>query len=133
MPQALGDAESREVIALLQVVVGVVGRHPVCDRIDVQTNFLTRLGFADEHLTWRHQPSDQIQFRIVQVEGVAVNLAVHLRVGKEDFGGATLRNDREHARLLQLLERLRGQDHGGVQLPPGFLPLDHIVADGLVA
>ena len=38
--QALGDAESLEVIALLQVVAGVVGRHPVRDRIDVQMDLL---------------------------------------------------------------------------------------------
>ena len=99
--QAISDAEALEIITLLEVVARVVGRHPVRDGIDVQLHFLRGLRFANKHLAGRYQPGDQIQFRIVQMECLAVDIAVHLRVGKEDFGGATLGNDRQAARTPQ--------------------------------
>ena len=37
---ALGDAVSGEVVALDLVVLGVVGRNPVRDRIDIKSNLL---------------------------------------------------------------------------------------------
>ena len=58
--QALGDAESLEILALLQVVAGVVGRHPVRHRIDVQMDFLAGLRFANEHLSRRDKARNQI-------------------------------------------------------------------------
>ena len=96
-------------------------------------NFLRRLRFADEHLPRRNQTGDQIEFRVVQMERFAVHIAVHLRVGEEDLGRATLGDDVQHARLLQFLDRLRGENHGGLVLAPGLLRLDDVVADGLVA
>ena len=68
-----------------------------------------------------------------EMEGFAVHVAVHLRVRQKDFCRAALRDDLQHARLLQLLEGLRGEDHGGVQFSPRLLCLNDVVADGLVA
>ena len=39
----------------------------------------------------------------------------------------------QHPGLLQFLDGLRGEDHRGVVLAPGFLRLDDVVADRLVA
>jgi hypothetical protein len=64
--QAVGNAESLEVVALLQVVAGVVRRHPVRDRIDVQLDLLRRLRLADEHLAGRNKTairSSSVSFR----------------------------------------------------------------------
>ena len=102
------------------------------DGIDVQLHLFGGLRLANKHLPWWNEPRDQIQFRIVQVECVAVYIAVHLRVGKEDFGGATLGNDRQQSRFLELLERLSSKDHGAVVFTPGLLSLYDVVADGLV-
>ena len=42
------------------------------------------------------KPGNQFQFRVVQMEGVAVQLAIHLRVGQEDLGRAALGDDLQH-------------------------------------
>src|SRR5579859_7687026 len=39
----------------------------------------------------------------------------------------------QHARFLELLERLRRKDHSGIVLAPGLLGLDDVIADGLVS
>ena len=130
--QTIRDAEALEILPLPEVVARIVGRHPVRYGIDVQLHFLRGLRLANKHLTWRNEPGDQIQFGIVQVERLAVYIAVHLRVGKEDFGGATFGDDRQQSRLLELLERLSGKDHGTVVFTPRLLSLYDVVADGLV-
>ena len=67
------------------------------------------------------------------MECLPVHIAVHLRICKEYLGRAALGDDLQHARLLEFLDGLRGQYHRSVQFAPGFLCLNHIVADGLVA
>ena len=61
-----------------------------------------------------------------------VNLAVHLRVGEEDFRGAALGHNRQHPRLLKLLDGLRRQDHRRFVLAPSFLRLHNVIADRFV-
>src|SRR5712664_2593955 len=50
----------------------------------------------------------------------AVQLPIHVRVGKEELRWAAFDNYVEHVRAAQLIERLRGQNHGGVCFPPGL-------------
>ncbi len=132
MAQPIGKTEALEVVPLLQVVAGVVGRHPVRDRIDVQVNLLRALRLPYEHLAGWNKPADDVQFGVVQMERLAVDFAVHLRVGQEDLRRATLGHDRQHPRLLKLFDGLRGQDHRRFVLAPGLLCLHHVIADGLV-
>ena len=102
------------------------------DGIDVQLHFFRSLRLTDKHLPRRYEPGDQIQFGIIQVECFAVYIAVHLRIGKEDFGGATFGNDWQQSRVLELFEGLGSKDHGAVVFTPGLLSLYDVVADGLV-
>src|SRR5580692_4531251 len=58
-----------------------------------------------------------------------VELAVHVRIGEKDLRCAALEDDVEKVGAAQVVERLRGKDHGGVVLAPsleGFndVPLD---------
>src|ERR1039458_7673030 len=111
LANALGDAVTSKGFALEQVVAGVVGCNPVRDRIDIEPNLLARLRFADQHLTRWNQIGDDVDFRIVEVKGFAVYLAIHLRVGEKYLCWAALRNDGQHSRLLKLLDGLRGKNH----------------------
>src|ERR1700734_4068829 len=110
MAQTISDTETQEIISFFYIVARIVGGHPVRDGIDIQLHFFGSLRLTNEHLAGRYESRDQIQFRIIQVECVAVYVAVHLRVGKEDFGGTTLRNDRQQSRILKLFERLSSED-----------------------
>ena len=130
--QSFGDAEALEVVALLKVVAGIVGRHPMGDGIDVQLHFLRDLRLPDEHLAGRDEAGNQLQFRVVQMECFAVEIAIHLRVGEEDLRRAALGDDLQHARLLKLLDGLRREDHRGIVLSPGLLSLHDVAADRLV-
>src|ERR1035441_1701434 len=82
LANALGDAVTSKGFALEQVVAGVVGCNPVRDGIDIESNLLTRLRFADQHLSRWNQIGDDVDFRIIEVKGLAIYLAVHLRVGE---------------------------------------------------
>ena len=132
MANALGDAVPCKGFALEQVVAGVVGCNPVRDRIDVEPNLLARLRFADQHLARWNQIGDDVDFRIVEVKRLAVDLAIHLRVGEKYLGWAALRNDSQHPGLLKLLDGLRGENHRGIVLAPCLLRLHDVVANGLV-
>src|ERR1017187_10708127 len=110
LANALGDAVLGKGFALEQVVASVVGCNPVRDGINVEPNLLARLRFTDQHLARWNQIGDDVDFRIVEVKGFAVYLAVHLRVGEEYFRRAALRNDSQHPRLLKLLDGLRGEN-----------------------
>src|ERR1035441_571237 len=132
LANALGDAVTCEGFALEQVVAGVVGCNPVRDRIDIEPNLLARLRFADQHLARWNQIGDDVDFRIVEVKGFAVYLAVHLRVGEEYFRRAALRNNGQHPGLFKLLDGLRGENHRGIMLAPRLLCLHDVVANGLV-
>src|ERR1035437_6504127 len=88
LANALGDAVLCESLPLEQVVAGVVGGNPVRDGIDVEPNLLAGLRFANQHLAGRDEVGDDVDFGIVEVERLAVDLAVHLGIGEENLGGA---------------------------------------------
>ena len=132
LANALGDAVTSKGFALEQVVAGVVGCNPVRDGIDVEPNLLARLSFADQHLARWNQIGDDVDFRVVEVKGFAVYLAIHLWVGEKYLRWATLRNDSQHPGLLKLLDGLRGENHRGIVLAPCFLRLHDVVANRLV-
>src|SRR5258708_2780293 len=67
------------------------------------------------------------------MKGVTIERDVDVWVRQEYLGRATLRDRFQHLRLRQLVDRLRGQDHGRILLAPGLLRPRHIVANGLIA
>src|ERR1035441_2164741 len=132
MAKPIGKTEAVEILLLLEVVAGVVGCHPVRDRIDVQMHFLGGLRLANQHLARWNKAVDKVQFSVVQMKCFPVNVTVHIRVGQKDFCRATLGHYRQHPRFLKLFDRLRRQNHRRSVLAPCFLRLHHIIADRLV-
>src|ERR1035437_468016 len=132
LTNALGDAVASKGFALEQVIAGIVGCNPVRDRIDIEPNLLARLRFADQHLARWNQIGDDVDFRVVEMKRLAVDLAIHLRVGEKYLGWAALRNDSQHPGLLKLLDGLRSKNHRGIVLAPCLLRLHDVVANGLV-
>src|SRR2546430_6258720 len=55
-----------------------------------------------------------------------IEVAVHVRVGEEELRWAAFDNYVEHVRATQLVERLGGQNHGGVCFPPRLERLDDV-------
>src|SRR5580700_6808277 len=90
MAKSIRNIEAVEILLLLEVVTGVVGRHPVRDRIHVQMYFLRGLRLPNEHLAWRNKAVDKLQFGVVEMKRFPVNFPIHVRVGEEDLSGATL-------------------------------------------
>src|SRR6266567_3170820 len=76
--QTFRDTKTRKVFALGEVVAGVVGRHPVRDRIDVQLHFLRAMCLTDQHLTWGNQAGDEFKFCVVQMKCFAVEFSSQL-------------------------------------------------------
>src|ERR1017187_1661658 len=111
LANALGDAVLRESLPLEQVVAGVVGRNPVGDGIDVEPDLLAGLCFANQHLAGWNEVGDDVEFGVVEMERLAVDLTIHLRVGEKYLGRATLSHNRQHPRLLKLLDGLRSKNH----------------------
>src|SRR3984957_12726156 len=132
MAKAIRKTVAVEIFLLLEVVAGVVCRHPVRHRIDVQVNFLRGLRLANQHLARWNKAVDEVQFGVVEMKCLAVNFPVHIRVGEEDLCRATLGHYRQHPRFLKFFDGLRRQDHRGVVFAPGLLGLHYVIADGLV-
>src|ERR1039458_2605190 len=107
MAKSVCKTEAVEVVPFLEVVAGIVGCHPVRDRIDIQMHFLRGLRLSNQHLAGWNKPTNKIQFRVVQVKRLPVNIAVHLRVSKKDLRGAALGHNRQHPRFLKLFNGLR--------------------------
>ena len=131
--QPIGDSVPVEELAPFQVGFGVVGRHPVGNGIDVEVGFLGEMRLADDHLAGREEAGDEVTDHGVQVELFGVESAIHFRIGKENLGRAAFDNNIEEARLLQFLDRLCSEDHGGSVLAPGLFGLHDVVADHLVS
>src|SRR5271169_6455561 len=132
MAKAIRKTVAVEILLLLEVVAGVVGRHPVRDRIDVQMHFLGGLRLANQHLARWNKAVDKVQFGVVQMKRLTINFPVHVRIGEEDLCRATLRHYCQHPRFLKFFDGLSRQDHRRFVLAPGLLRLHHIVANGLV-
>src|SRR5579863_9860518 len=132
MAKAIRKTMAVEILLLLEVVASVVGCDPVRDRLDVQVHFLGGLRLANQHLARWNKPVDKVQFGVVQMKCLPVNVTVHIRVGEKDLRGATLGHYRQHPRFLKFFDGLRRQNHRRFVLAPGFLRLHHIIADRLV-
>src|SRR3954451_32666 len=70
------NTEALKVVALLKVVSRIVCRCPMRDGVDIQLHFLRALRLPNQHLSWRDQTSNQVQFRVVEVKRFAVEVAV---------------------------------------------------------
>ena len=132
MAKPIRKIEAVEIFLFHEVVAGIVGCHPVRDRIDVQMHFLGGLRLANQHLARWNKAVDKVQFGVVQMKRLAVNFPVHVRVGEEDLCRATLGHYRQHPRFLKFFDGLRRQDHRRYVLAPGLLRLHHIIANRLV-
>src|SRR6202167_2567849 len=132
MAKAIRKTVAVEILLLLEVVAGIVGCHPVRDRIDVQMHFLGGLGFTNQHLARWNKAVDKVQFGVVQMKCLTINFPVHIRVGEEDLCRATLRHYCQHPRFLKLFDGLYRKDHRRFVLAPSLLRLHHIIADRLV-
>src|SRR5437762_13763294 len=60
------------------------------------------------------------------MELTTIEVAVHVGVGEEELRWAAFDNYVEHVRAAQLVERLGGQNHGGVCFPPRLERLDDV-------
>src|SRR5580700_1298371 len=132
MAKAIRKTVAVEIFLLLEVVASIVGCHPVRDRIDVQVHFLGGLRLANQHLAGWNKAVDKVQFCVVQMKRLSVNVPVHVRVGQKYLCGATLCHYPQHPRLLKLFDGLRSKDHRRLVLAPGLLRLYHVIANRLV-
>src|SRR5579871_6945444 len=67
------------------------------------------------------------------MEGVPVPLAIHVRIRKENLGRTAFDDNVHDVRLVQLVERLRGENHGGILLSPSLESLDDVIANRRMA
>src|ERR1700683_1260482 len=132
MAKPLRKIEAVEIFLFHEVVASIVGCHPVRDRIDVQVHFLGGLRLANQHLARRNKAVDKVQFGVVQMKRLAINVTVHIRVGEKDLRGATLGHYRQPPRFLKLFDGLRRQNHRRFMLAPCLLRLHHVIPDRLV-
>src|SRR5262249_7766653 len=87
----------------------------------------------EEKLLFGNQPGDESHFGIVQMKLAAVHLLVHVGISEEDLGRAGFDDDVEEFRTLELVERLRGKNHGGIVLAPGLEGIDDVALNAGVA
>src|SRR6202047_4424399 len=132
MAKAIRNIEAVEIFLFLEVVASIVRCPPVRDRIDVQMDFLGGLRLANQHLARWNKAVDKVQFRVVQMKCLPVNVTVHIWVGEKYLRGATLGHYRQHPRFLKFFDGLRRQNHRRFVLAPCFLRLYHVIADRLV-
>src|SRR5579885_2844143 len=85
-------------------------------------------GLDKELLFWQ-ETGDEGNFRVVQVELAAVELLVHVGIGQKDLGDAAFEDHVQEFRALELIERLRRYDHGGVVLAPGLKRFRDVLPD----
>src|ERR1700756_324641 len=62
----------------------------------------------------------------------AIQVLVHVRIGEEDFGRTALDDNVEQLGTLQLVERLRGENHGSVVLAPGLQGFGDVLLDARI-
>src|SRR5580700_1926755 len=111
------------------VVIRIVGVEPVAPAIDVQIRNLPEFRRLDQELLLGNQVRNEFDFGFVQVKLPPVEIAVHIGIREKNLCRAAFDDDLEDVRALQLIERLRREDHGGIVLAPGLQGLDHIALD----
>src|SRR5208282_6922153 len=105
---------------------------PIAFGVHREIGDLRQLRGFDQELLLRDKARDQLDFVFVQVKLAAIEIAVHVRVREEDFGGATFDDYVEDVRALEFIEGLRREDHGGVVLTPGLEGFDDVPLNGRV-
>src|ERR1035441_10136886 len=65
---SLGDSESGVAVLLLDVILGVVGAHPITHRVHLKPYLLRRSGSSDNHFAWRDQTGNEFDFRVIKME-----------------------------------------------------------------
>ncbi len=80
-----------------------------------------------------NESRNQFDFLFVQVEVPAVQLTIHVGIGKKDFRDTALEDDVEEVGAAQLVDRLRRDNHGGVVFAPCFERFCYVFLDAGVA
>ena len=87
-----------------------------------------RSGPLEQDLLPRHQPGQQVQFHLVQLEQVGVLPPVQRGVREQQLRRATLDDRSQQVSRGEVVDGLRRQKHGGVALPPRLQRLLHVGA-----
>src|SRR5229473_2498322 len=111
------------------VVKRIVGVEPVAFLVYLQVRDLGDLVVLDQKLPFGNQRGNEVDFRLVQMKLVPVQLAIHIRVGEEDFCGTGFDNYVNNIRLPQLIKRLGGQNHRRILFAPGLQCFDDVALD----
>ena len=85
--------EAGEIIQFSDVVAGIVGRHPIAERVHFENQLLGAARLDEQQLALGHQRFQQLKLGVVQVECFGIELAVDVRVRQEDLGRAGLVDD----------------------------------------
>src|SRR5262245_36153255 len=110
------------------VVDGSVGVDPVALGVYCQSEDFSQVRTLEQNLLTRDQPSQQVQFHLVQLEQFGVVPAIHRRIRQQQFRWAALDDRAQQIHRRKVVNGLRRQNHGGVVLPPGLQPFLHVRA-----
>src|SRR6516225_3207298 len=116
----------------LLVVVGIIAVQPVATAVHMEIGNFGEVGGLDQELAFGDEGRNPLDFSVVQMELAPVQVLIHAWIGQENLGCAALDNDVEQFRSFQLIKRLRGEDHGGVMLTPGFESFGYVPLDARV-
>src|SRR6266849_1029496 len=115
------------------VVKRIVGVEPVTLRVNFQVCNLGDLVVLDQKLPFGNQRGNEVDFRFVQMKLVPVQLAIHIRVGEEDFCGTGFDNYVHDVGLPQFVERLGGQNHRCILFPPSLKRFHDVALDACIS
>src|SRR5215469_16360208 len=124
--ESLFEPKGVEGFPTLAVVERIVGVEPVALSVHGEVCDLGALRRFEKKLPLRNERSNDFDFGLVQMKLAGVELPIHVGVGKEEFGRAAFDDYIEDVRAAQFVERLRGQNHGGVCFSPGLECLDNV-------
>src|SRR5260370_35838579 len=114
------------------VVKRIGGVEPVAFLVYLQVRDLGDLVVLDQKLPFGNQRGNEVDFRLVQMKLVPVQLAIHIRVGEEDFCGTGFDNYVHDVGLPQFVERLGGQNHRCILLAPGLERFEYVALNARI-
>src|SRR4029450_639557 len=103
-----------------RVVDGSVRIDPVALWVDRQCQHLRQVGTLEQDLLSRHETTQQIQLRFVQLKQIGVVLPIKGRVGQQQLRRATFDHRSQEVDRVEVLDRLRGENHCCVAVPAGL-------------
>src|SRR5882724_9323670 len=116
----------------LLVVVGIVRVEPVAAAVYIEVGDPREFGSLDEELPLRNERCDPFDFGVIQMKLPTVQVLIHVGIGEKNFRGTALDDDVEKVRALQLVKRLRRENHGGIVFSPCFERLGDVLLDARI-